>query len=150
MYDIRDADFDFSMVENLYTFGPEYNGTQVALWHSTTTWNSTTDITSRGQGSPGISFVRNGDLIHRGIEQNGTSYMVPYAVFTYHHNYLESKPTMIVCLCLSYLLAQLMESTANLVHIFLENTITQEIYLLQFYIWARLQVMTFYLHKILQ
>ena len=79
VYDIRDADFDFSMVENLYTFGPEYNGTQVALWHSTTTWNSTTDITSRGQGSPGISFVRNGDLIHRGIEQNGTSYMVPYA-----------------------------------------------------------------------
>jgi hypothetical protein len=49
------------------------------LWHSTTTWNSTTDITSRGQANPGISFVRNGDLIHRGIQQNGTSYMAPYA-----------------------------------------------------------------------
>ena len=79
VYDISDAEFDFSMVENLYAFGPEYNGTQVALWHSTTTWNSTTDITSKGTGYPGISFVRNGDLIHRGIEQNGTSYMVPLA-----------------------------------------------------------------------
>jgi hypothetical protein len=31
VFDIRDADFDFSMVENLYTFGPEYNGIQVAF-----------------------------------------------------------------------------------------------------------------------
>lgn len=77
VYDISDAEFDFSMVENLFAFGPEYNGTQVALWHSTTTWNSTTQITSAYSGAFGISFVRNGDLIHRGFENNGSSSLTP-------------------------------------------------------------------------
>jgi len=73
VYDITNADFAFTMVENLYSFGPEKNSTQIAFWDSTTTWNSSTEITAGGI-TTGISFIRSGELIAKNPESDvGTS-----------------------------------------------------------------------------